>query len=68
MARVLRPGGRLVYTDIAAPRSLAWLVGRLTGHEPPTRPALDGTLEALGLTVVRRSVTPAVYKAVLRKT
>lgn len=67
MERVLRLGGRLVYADLAAPRPLAWLVGRVTGHDPPTRAALDAALAALGLEVVYRRVTSVGYEAVLQK-
>ena len=38
MCRVLRPGGHLVYTDIALPRPLAWVARRLGGDSPPSRP------------------------------
>jgi ubiquinone/menaquinone biosynthesis C-methylase UbiE/AcrR family transcriptional regulator len=67
MARVLRPGGHLVYSDLVVPRPVAWLAGRLTGHAPPTRRALDRAVEGLGLETVHRRVAPALYEAVLRK-
>jgi hypothetical protein len=67
MARVLRPGGVLVYADLAPPQLLALLLGKLGGHAPPTRAALDEVLEELGLVAVRRHATVLAYEAVLRK-
>jgi ubiquinone/menaquinone biosynthesis C-methylase UbiE len=67
MCRVLRPGGHLVYTDLALPRPLAWVAGRWGGDLPPTRAALDTASERLGLTVLSRRTSPFVYDTVLHK-
>jgi len=67
MCRVLRPGGHLVYTDIALPRPLAWVAGRLGGDSPPSRAALDTAFERLGFRIVSRRTSPLVYEAVLHK-
>jgi ubiquinone/menaquinone biosynthesis C-methylase UbiE len=67
MCRVLRPGGHLVYADLALPRPLARLAGGFGRHPLPTRAALDATFERLGLAVVDRRRGPFVYEAVLQK-
>jgi ubiquinone/menaquinone biosynthesis C-methylase UbiE len=67
MARVIRPGGHLVYTDLVLPGPLAWLAARLRKSEPPTRARLDATFESLGLTPVHRRTAGLVYEAVLRR-
>ena len=67
MCRVLRPGGHLVYADLAVPRALAWAAGWFGKHRLPTRAALDATFERQGLTAVERRTAPLHYEAVLRK-
>ncbi|HXY80519.1 MAG TPA: hypothetical protein VEH55_04050 [Gaiellaceae bacterium] len=57
MARVLGPGGRLLYRDFVAPR----------GERFPTRRGLDRVAAEQGLRLVRRSKAPLRYTAIYRK-
>ncbi len=58
MARVLRPGGRLVYSDFAAP----------VGSRFPTRRGVEATTAANGLTCLSASGSPLHYGALFEKT
>jgi demethylmenaquinone methyltransferase/2-methoxy-6-polyprenyl-1,4-benzoquinol methylase len=68
MCRVLRPGGHLVYADLALPRPLARPAGWFAEHPLPTQAGLDAAFERLGLNVVDRRTGPFHYEAVLQKT
>ena len=57
MARVLKPGGRLVYSDFAAP----------FGTRLPTRIGINTAAEAHGLRRLSRSGSPFHYTAVFEK-
>lgn len=57
MARVLKPGGRLLYSDLVAP----------FGARFPTRRTLDLFVREGGLEVVRRAGSPVHYEGVFRK-
>jgi len=56
MARVLKPGGHLVYSDFVAP----------AGRRLPTRHGIDSAAAAHGLTRERHSGSPLHYTAVFR--
>jgi ubiquinone/menaquinone biosynthesis C-methylase UbiE len=56
MARVLKPGGRLIYSDFVAP----------AGHRLPTRRGIDGVAAANGLVRDQHAGSPFHYTAVLR--
>jgi ubiquinone/menaquinone biosynthesis C-methylase UbiE len=57
MARVLIPGGHLIFSDLVVP----------AGQRFPTRRALDRLFIALGFDVVHRTGSPVHYTAALRK-
>jgi ubiquinone/menaquinone biosynthesis C-methylase UbiE len=57
MARVLKPGGQLIYADFVAP----------FGRRLPTRRRLDRLMAVLGLQRLRHSRSPVHYAAVFRK-
>jgi len=58
MARVLKPGGKLVYADFVAP----------FGHRLPTRPGIDSTAAAHGLERQHAARTLVHYSASYRAT
>ena len=57
MARVLKPGGHLVYSDFVA----------LFGHRLPTRAGINTTASEHGLVRLHSSGSPFHYTLLLRK-
>lgn len=69
MLRVLKPGGRLIYSDLVFPGWVAavgqTLVPNLAGF--PTGSALDSLAERYGLEQIHLSKSPVHYEGVFRK-
>jgi ubiquinone/menaquinone biosynthesis C-methylase UbiE len=68
MLRVLKPGGYLVYNDIALPGWLARIAASVTQRAlPPTPLALDAIAAEYGLEAIYRSRVALSYTAIWRK-
>jgi ubiquinone/menaquinone biosynthesis C-methylase UbiE len=64
MVRVLKPNGRLIYTDLVVPRWLAAIGRRVAARQAGfvTRDALRCVVESQGLGVVRQRTSGAVLE------
>ena len=69
MARVLKPGGYLIYSDFLLPRPIAALGRALAGNRAgfPTRAALKTFVERQDLSVVQTSGSALNYRGVFQK-
>lgn len=69
MARVLKPGGYLIYSDFVLPRPIAALGQAIAGGRAgfPTRAALNAFMERHGLSVVNASQSALSFRGVFQK-